>query len=303
MYSSCTEPRVVYVAGSTRSGSTLLESEIAQAIGGVGVGEVRFALERGLVRNDLCSCGSPFGICPFWREVTHECRRHGQTLVSGHIPALNSMIRTRRLLEYRHPSSLTRSVTFRMIAPVIRSLYRSISDVSGGAIIIDSSKDPMYLRLLQASGVTRMLTIHLTRDSRAVAHSWGRRRIRPEVVGATEYMASITAAAAAREWDRVNVLTEWHRGRESVWVRYEDFARDPKATMDRVSCVIGSLGWEPSRRQSRSWHSVAGNPVRFQHQCAVNVDDEWKRTMPRKQRAVVTMLTAPLLHRYGYPIP
>src|SRR4051794_37578243 len=149
------DPLVIYLAGSTRSGSTVLEGELATAVGGVGVGEVRYAWQRGIAEDNCCSCGSRFSACDFWREVLSSCREDGTPLVESQIPTLNAVLRTRRIIQYGHPTLLHRWERFGLIAPVVRNLYRAIAHASAGAIIIDSSKDPMYLRLIMAAGVRR----------------------------------------------------------------------------------------------------------------------------------------------------
>jgi hypothetical protein len=48
-------------------------------------------------------------------------------------------------------------------------------------------------------------------------------------------------------------------------------------------------------------HSAGGNPSRY-HQGAITLrpDVEWLEKMPQLQKYLVTLMTAPLLHRYGY---
>ena len=60
---------VLYIGGSGRSGSTILDSILGQFEGFMSVGEVRFIWKRGLIDDRLCSCGEAFSDCPFWTEV------------------------------------------------------------------------------------------------------------------------------------------------------------------------------------------------------------------------------------------
>src|SRR6476469_6184391 len=61
--------RVLYVAGTGRSGSTLLARILDRADGVFAAGEVRYMWQRGLVEDRLCGCGERFSECPFWRDV------------------------------------------------------------------------------------------------------------------------------------------------------------------------------------------------------------------------------------------
>jgi hypothetical protein len=48
-------------------------------------------------------------------------------------------------------------------------------------------------------------------------------------------------------------------------------------------------------------HTVSGNPSRFQTgSIELRLDGEWKEKMKRSDKAIVTILTWPLLLRYGY---
>ena len=60
---------LVYVGGSARSGSTLLERMLASIPGYCSVGELAFIWERSVLRNDRCGCGARFHDCTFWKEV------------------------------------------------------------------------------------------------------------------------------------------------------------------------------------------------------------------------------------------
>ena len=61
--------RVLYVGGLGRSGSTLMERLVGQLPGVCAVGELVHLWERGVVADERCGCGEPFGRCPFWLQV------------------------------------------------------------------------------------------------------------------------------------------------------------------------------------------------------------------------------------------
>ncbi len=61
--------RVVFIGGSGRSGSTLIERLLGELPSVCNVGEVVHLWERGLQRGETCGCGTPLPDCPFWIRV------------------------------------------------------------------------------------------------------------------------------------------------------------------------------------------------------------------------------------------
>ncbi|MDH5694172.1 MAG: sulfotransferase [Gammaproteobacteria bacterium] len=61
--------RVVYIMGSGRSGSTVLEVLLANSPDAVGVGELSHVIEDGFIKNKKCSCGEEFRKCGFWGRI------------------------------------------------------------------------------------------------------------------------------------------------------------------------------------------------------------------------------------------
>ena len=51
---------ILFIVGSSRSGSTLLERLLNELPGVLSVGELKRMWRRGFVENRLCSCGQPF---------------------------------------------------------------------------------------------------------------------------------------------------------------------------------------------------------------------------------------------------
>ena len=47
-------------------------------------------------------------------------------------------------------------------------------------------------------------------------------------------------------------------------------------------------------------HTVSGNPMRFQKEIKIKADMEWEAKMNISDRRLVTLMTYPMLLRYGY---
>src|ERR1700684_4694430 len=60
---------VIYIAGTGRSGSTVLANILGEVEGLFAAGEVRYLWQRGLKEGRLCGCGLPVRECPVWSRV------------------------------------------------------------------------------------------------------------------------------------------------------------------------------------------------------------------------------------------
>ena len=193
--------------------------------------------------------------------------------------------------------------------PILERLYRAIQTVSGAGVIVDSSKRFSYAVLLSLLPFADLRVVHLVRDSRAVAYSWGRTKESPAVVGG-RLMPRMSPAQASRAWSIQNYPYTFLSGLAYLSrLRYEDFVSNPTfylaETLIRVGFddEAGSLhdvirGREISLSVD---HTVSGNPSRFRTgKIELQPDEEWKVKMRGADKNVVTALTAPLLLKYGY---
>ena len=62
-------PTVLYLGGLGRSGTTVLERVLGELPGVCSAGELVHLWRRGVLDDETCGCGEPFGSCRFWTEV------------------------------------------------------------------------------------------------------------------------------------------------------------------------------------------------------------------------------------------
>jgi hypothetical protein len=304
-----TLPRVLFVAGMGRSGSTLLDRLVGSTDGVCSAGELRDIWSLGFVANQLCGCGSRFRECPFWREVV--CRAFGGF---DQVDPAALAREERFLLRWRRIPAVARGDVSgrarRALADFVRlrsALYSAIAAVSGAEVIVDSSKNPAYGVALRAITGLDVRTIHLVRDSRGVARSVSRAARDAAIEGRTvDYDYVRPAPVAAVNWIAVNAVTRLSRGdRPFRRVRYEDLAREPARIAARL---LEFAGVPPSASTGSSFepgvqHTVAGNPMRMERgPIAVRVDESWRHDLPLPNRLAVTAISWPLLLLYGYPL-
>jgi Sulfotransferase family len=301
-------PAVVYIGGSGRSGSTVLARKLGQEPGFASVGELRYLLERGVLYNHLCGCGEPFRGCSFWTEVFAQVLGGFDQLRCEQLAARGQKVDRIRYIALMALPPRRRPAGFQARlqehGQFLLKLYSTIARVAGAEIIVDSSKDPSYAFVLRSVAALDVSVVHLVRDSRAVAYSWTRTKVRPEIHWKVEYMRKRRPSRAAGIWTEYNLLFEamGHQPGQLRRLRYEDFTTDPDQTIADIVRWAGPLP-RPGGPVSKSTfrHDISGNPIRFSpDELVVNRDDEWRSRMPIGQRRVVTALTAPLLIRYRY---
>lgn len=303
--------RVIYVGGAPRSGSTLLDLLLGQVPGIFAAGELEYLWDRGMEDNQLCGCGSRFRECPFWGEVMARAFGGMDQVDAVQMRRLQHSVLRTRYLPYLVSGAMPQGYRGRVASygQRLTAVYRAIAEVSGCAIVADSSKSPAYGFLLKAIPSVDLRVVHLVRDSRAVAFSYRRRKQRPEIHWQTTYMLQYTPWSSARLWVLWNLLTVALRaasGRAAL-LRYEDLAAQPREALAALLRDVGDgpvaldfIDGQAVRLQTN--HTVSGNPMRFERDSLdVRVDDEWRRAMPAAHRGMVTLLTWPLLLGFRYP--
>jgi hypothetical protein len=275
---------VLYIAGTGRSGSTLLSRLLGEIEGFVNVGEVsaHFFMKGPPIP---CGCGASVAECSFWRnitdpeirELTHDLFRLRQ------IPWLPFRLRS------RSPA----------VEPLLRSLqllYQSIVDRTGARVIVDSSKNPALAHLLSQVPGIRLSVVHLVRAPQAVVSSWRRPK---------SYLVKGPAWRVARNWMVINLATEVAAKKAyRCWaIRYEDLVKNPRVYVERMAAeLLGrpvTCSFLGNRNVTfRVQHVLAGNPDKLERSTLI-VEDR-KPRLPAASNLLVSLLTYPFNVRYGY---
>jgi hypothetical protein len=297
--------RVIYVVGKGRSGSTLLDDLLGTLPGVASLGGVRLVWERGFREGYLCVCGAPLTDCPVWRpavvdaiggiepHLLHAADRLQDRVMSwSHVPAMLLGVRSRD--DHRW-------------AQLMGRLYAALADRLGANTLVDSSKWPVSPGILGLVPGVEPWVLHLVRDPRAVAHSWGRHKRGvggpdPPRYGAVHTSLSWTARNIAAELARRFVPP----GRQR-FLRYEDLADRPRQVIQDLGTWLDVPEPDHAFLDDRTVHLdeahlVGGNESRHTRgDVVVETDSRWLGESPTgARRRVIETLTRPLLGRYGY---
>ena len=304
-------PKVLYIAGWGRSGTTLLDNLVGSHHGVFTAGEVTRMWELSFGERRLCGCGAPLLECDLWKAVFDRA-------FGGTPPDPNRMLELQRsaIPVWRTPSLVNAARRGQVCAgaaeyaDVLSRLYRAIAAETGAGVIVDASKRPPdAVAAGLAEGVDPYL-LHMIRDPRACAFSWQRTQVEPDSP-VPSLMHRHGRLMNIGHWVSWNVASEMVAGIYPPGhyrrLRYEDFMTDPRGTLERIfefhgEPVVGSPFTDRVTAHLPGNHTVAGNPKRFRTgEVRIRIDDEWRFRQAAVDRRTATALSLPLLPRYGYP--
>jgi len=304
--------RVLFIGGLGRSGSTLLDRMLGQLDGFWSVGELVHIWQRGLKENNLCGCGRRFRDCHFWRRVGEEAFGGWKAVDVDEVLALKQAVDRNRCVPLMCLPALwpPYRAKLRRYLDLLDRLYRAVRQVAGAPLLVDASKHASHAFLLRGMPGLDLRLVHLVRDSRGVAFSWGKLMRRPEVVDAEALMATTTPLRMSARYLAYNSLFHLLRrlGVPTLLLRYESLVRRPAAELHRVlghadrPAADGELGFVGDGWvELGTSHALAGNPMRFDRgRVPLRLDEEWRGKMRRRHRLLTVGSTWPLLLRYGY---
>lgn len=303
-------PKVLYVVGKGRSGSTLLDIILGEIEGHFSTGQLKALWSSGLLKGYDCGCERPVPTCDVWRAILAEAFE--RTPDPGHVVRLQADLlswrRAPRMLRAARRGSVAGWPELEEYTGILASLYRGIARATGSRVIVDSSKAPAHPGALGLVPGIVPYVVHLVRDPRAVAYSWRRRKALPGR-GSTTEMPRFGPVYSAASWLVRNVTADRNRrllpSERSMVVRYEDLAARPVETVSAITAMLREdvrLPFVDERTVKLSTnHTVSGNPIRTNvGEIALKPDREWAELIRPWDRRVVTLLTGPMRRRYGY---
>ena len=220
--------RLVAIAGSGHSGSTLLALLLSQHRGVFNLSQSR-DLWRAWARNPVCTCGSRLRSCPVYSRVAPR----GAAAAGAEHPAGVQELKiafhqaadglpdwadpgARAWLRERHARYLD----------AVGDMLAGVFEATGSSHFVDASKSPQTSLALSLLPNVELRVLNLVRDPRAVASGFRR-----------STGSAVTALRYARDWRtrqrRLDGLAE-QLGRRYLVLRYEDFARQPKDAVRAV---------------------------------------------------------------------
>ena len=252
--------RVLYIMGTARSGSTILEILLSHGKGVFGAGELTALVKDGLIDNKPCACGRSFQECEVWGRVGNglnvpreEYRRWAwlQQRMDWHGGCVRSWLGLVRVSDHRNYERYN------------HELLHAIHRVTRSAVIVDSSKYACRaLAIHQIPGV-ELRVICLTRSPQGLLASFrklNKGEQRPKSAPATvAYYGAVLLSLR---------IATWILPRQDVYfLTYERLLSEPENVLREIGQWSGIDLSVPIERLSKNGdfsvgHIVTGNRLR-----------------------------------------
>lgn len=259
------KPRIVYIAGYGRSGSTLLDIIFGANPLIFSMGEVSYLFSE-IQKNRSCSCREKVIDCPIWKEVLGW--ESEQLTINELALKQNSITRkTESILGFLAGRE------FEAYQNIWKPIFNQLSKITQAQILVDSSKVTrstfFRIRALKRMGYDVSL-IHLVRHPLAVANSVAKgsnQAIQYSDPSLNKFGGAYRGVAG---WLFSNWATEkfcYPLVDRKIRIRYEDFISFPSETLIEIGkvCEIDlskSLDIIESNDTFPSGHGIAGNRMR-----------------------------------------
>jgi hypothetical protein len=236
-------PKVIYVLGAGRSGSTILGVALGNCPGVFFAGE----LNKWLTQSGMPSLEDAERM-RFWGAV-REGVADAEGLFGYQTTALERSSALFRVS--RWPLRRRLRAGYRRVS---EEVYRSIARATGASHIVDTSHYPLRARELQALEGVELHLLYLVRDPQSVVRSLARQDVAERSFG------MLTTNAYLWLTNLLSVLVFLRHPRERrLFVRHEDFRADPAGVLAQILEHVGAAGAIPDLSALKTGVPLHGN--------------------------------------------
>jgi hypothetical protein len=254
-------PDILYVMGTGRSGTTILEVLLTNDPGVAGTGELKHIFRDGFVRDQTCACGKPGHDCELWSQVRsaagwekQDCESLGRL-----VDRLESHANFPRAY-----FGLESAPDVERYAQANTKLFRSVARIMDSPMVVDSSKYPARALLLSQLYPGKVKVLCLTRSAGGLMSAFQKKhddeqRPKSRFAVAIYYLYVLLCMSLVRHRLRENCLA----------IRFEELQRDPMGVLTAIERWSGhSFATARAKTAAGDWfnvgHIMTGNRLRKQ---------------------------------------
>ncbi len=314
-------PEVIYIASTSRAGSTLLDLILGAGPQSFSVGEMRqlqgyanksYEMCNFSIREYplICTCGRNFEECEVWETIQKNSGLNFKiTPFKTQAPVYWRRIIQLVYLSFGITGINLLSRIFTQINKEIKiaincyNIYETISKLYGIRQIVDSSKSIYHYILLRSLYPDKIKLIVLYRDGRAVAKSMvrGKRAIYWKKQSQSAF------SQAARNWLKTNraikLFSKNVPDNQKIEIRYEDLCTFPEVTLSKIKRQLGvdiPLDINAALRDKTLRHNIGGSPSRFEPNTKIHLDERWKKEISPEELAQFEKIAGKFNKMLGY---
>jgi hypothetical protein len=254
-----TLPQILYIMGTGRSGTTILEVLLANNPGFTGVGEVHRIVRHGFLEDRVCACGKQARQCEVWSRVLRDSGWSDADLpgLARDFEKLESHLRFPLVWAGAPASELAR------YDAANEALFTHAAAARQSFLVVDSSKYASRALLLARRFPDRVKVLCITRSAAGLIAAFQKRnhveqRPKPPLAAAAYYFYVLLCMRLVRARLRERCLA----------LRFEDLNRDPLTELRRIESWLGLSLAESKARLANGeafevGHIVTGNRLRM----------------------------------------
>ena len=291
-------PKVIYIMGCGRSGTTILDILLGNHSGFFSVGEINNFFYAWNTKS-FCSCGSRLITCEIWKNIG---KKYFSTYSEYNPIKMNNyqfkMERNRFILKqvmglYNNDNHLKYKL-------FTYNIFKDLQEMSYCKTMIDSSKSAGRAMALLKNEKLDVKIIHIIRDPRGVFYSFQKKIVGTPVKN---------ILSVAMYWNTNNILAELIKitsKKKFIRIRYEDLVTVPNKTINYIEKFIDESLDDLKEKIAKELplerlHLPSGNRIRSQSSILkLSPDFTWKKNLNFYQKSIFTFLCFPWLSTYGY---
>jgi len=254
-------PQVLYIMGTARSGSTILDIMLGHGEHCVATGELALIVQDGFIENKKCSCGQHFDACRFWSRIREEIDLSPSELAEW--------AAIQRKFDWHSGFFFNLMTAFRQQEKILYQRYNSalllaIQHISHRKVIVDSSKySGRALALSRIPGIN-LRVICLTRSPEGILSSFKKTNCDEQLPKST--LGSMVYYCAVLTMLRISC---WVLPQTVLQIKYEELLSNPEKTLKKIerSSNINLKKVKQKIHQNTDFntgHIVTGNRLRHQ---------------------------------------
>jgi hypothetical protein len=281
-------PWLLYILGTGRSGTTILEVLLSANDNICSVGELTHIFQDGFTANRTCACGKSFHHCQLWGRVEHQlsftpCQiRKNRKLLreidwhKGFLKLIFNSISKKKLSHYE---------------TVNKVIYESCRKISGKRLVIDSSKYAARALMLNRIYGPFVKVICLTRSPEGILNSFQKTDVEQRSktpLGACLYYIYVLLCC------RIFIVLS--KG-QVLSITYEELTAFPISTINKIELFTGISFSETKERLKAKeafvpGHIITGNRLRKNKTIVFKENQNTRKDAINHQCLILTLMRA-----------